>query len=183
MNDLFEAYRELYYEGGASSVYLWEQDDGFAGCFLVKKAVKDNEFVKTGTWDSIHVIDVKENKADKKFVYKLMTTVMLNMTAEKTEIGNTNMSGSLQRQSETTSIVNDAKTQHAATIGRMIEDMEIDIRSSLHELYILKTREVVNSIRQQGAKKKESALHINALKGAIGSHGMQRRVDNESEGV
>ena len=36
-NELFDAYRELYFEGGTSSVYLWDLDSGFAGCFLVKK--------------------------------------------------------------------------------------------------------------------------------------------------
>ena len=37
-NELFDAYRELYFEGGTSSVYLWDLDHGFAGCFLVKKS-------------------------------------------------------------------------------------------------------------------------------------------------
>ncbi len=37
-NELFDAYRELYFEGGASSVYLWDLEDGFAGCFLIKKS-------------------------------------------------------------------------------------------------------------------------------------------------
>lgn len=37
-NELFDAYRELYFEGGTSSVYLWDLENGFAGCFLVKKS-------------------------------------------------------------------------------------------------------------------------------------------------
>jgi capping protein (actin filament) muscle Z-line, beta len=37
-NELFDAYRELYFEGGTSSVYLWDLDKGFAGCFLIKKS-------------------------------------------------------------------------------------------------------------------------------------------------
>ncbi len=36
-NELFDAYRELYFEGGTSSVYLWDLDHGFAACFLIKK--------------------------------------------------------------------------------------------------------------------------------------------------
>jgi capping protein beta len=36
-NELFDAYRELYFEGGTSSVYLWDLPEGFAGCFLIKK--------------------------------------------------------------------------------------------------------------------------------------------------
>ena len=37
-NELFDAYRELYFEGGTSSVYLWDLDHGFAACFLIKKS-------------------------------------------------------------------------------------------------------------------------------------------------
>ena len=36
-NELFDAYRELYSEGGTSSAYLWDLETGFAGCFLIKK--------------------------------------------------------------------------------------------------------------------------------------------------
>ena len=61
-NELFDAYRELYFEGGTSSVYLWDMDQGFAGCFLIKKKVEGTEFVKQGCWDSIHVIEVSLKK-------------------------------------------------------------------------------------------------------------------------
>ena len=37
-NELFDSYRELYFEGGTSSVYLWDLANGFAGCFLIKKS-------------------------------------------------------------------------------------------------------------------------------------------------
>ena len=36
-NEAFDVYRELYYEGGVSSVYLWNFDAGFAGVVLLKK--------------------------------------------------------------------------------------------------------------------------------------------------
>ena len=36
-NEAFDVYRELYYEGGAGSVYFWDLDDGFAGVILLKK--------------------------------------------------------------------------------------------------------------------------------------------------
>lgn len=37
VNEAFDVYRELYFEGGQSSVYLWDVDEGFAGCVLLKK--------------------------------------------------------------------------------------------------------------------------------------------------
>ncbi|KAF9450071.1 F-actin capping protein, beta subunit [Macrolepiota fuliginosa MF-IS2] len=37
-NEAFDTYREMYYEGGVSSVYLWDlEDGGFAGVVLFKK--------------------------------------------------------------------------------------------------------------------------------------------------
>jgi capping protein beta len=32
-NAAFEQYREMYFEGGVSSVYLWDLEHGFAGNF------------------------------------------------------------------------------------------------------------------------------------------------------
>ncbi|KAI1485988.1 F-actin-capping protein subunit beta, partial [Biscogniauxia mediterranea] len=40
-NEAFDVYRELYYEGGVSSVYFWNLDDGFAGVVLLKKGKGD----------------------------------------------------------------------------------------------------------------------------------------------
>lgn len=41
-NEGFDVYRELYYEGGISSVYFWDIDDGFAGCVLLKKCMSSS---------------------------------------------------------------------------------------------------------------------------------------------
>lgn len=177
-NELFDAYRELYFEGGTSSVYLWDLQGGFAGCFLIKKAVSSNKFVKQGEWDSIHVIEVR-NESPTKAHYKLTTTVMLNMNVEKTEVGETNLSGSLTRQTEMSSPVNEVKT-HLANIGRMIEDLETDMRMNLNQLYILKTREVVNSIRTMADGPMQTASHVAVLNAAVAGHGKNRKVDSES---
>lgn len=58
-NAAFEQYRELYYEGGYSSVYMWELAGGFAGVVLIKKTSNAGG---GGEWDSIHVIEVVEKK-------------------------------------------------------------------------------------------------------------------------
>jgi hypothetical protein len=41
-NEAFDTYREMYYEGGVSSVYLWDPEDpsgagNFAGVVVMKK--------------------------------------------------------------------------------------------------------------------------------------------------
>lgn len=180
-NELFDAYRELYFEGGVSSVYLWDLDHGFAGCFLVKKNVEEDRLVKKGSWDSIHVIEVIEGQ-NNIAIYKLTTTVLLSMGVDKEAVGETSFAGSLTRQSELTANVSETKT-HISNMGRMIEDMETDIRSNLHELYILKTREVVNSLRSAtspGSGPTQTALHTANLAAAILGHGKSRVIDSES---
>ena len=60
-------------------------------------AVEGNQFVSSGYWDSIHVVEVVESSKTKAS-YKLTTTVMLSMSVQKEEVGNTIMAGSLTRQ-------------------------------------------------------------------------------------
>lgn len=59
--------------------------------------MEDGAAVKNGTWDAIHVVEVKED-GPSRASYKLTTTIMLYMSVEKIEIGETNMAGSLTRQ-------------------------------------------------------------------------------------
>jgi len=170
-NAMFDTYRELYYEGGVSSVYLWDLEDGsgLAGAFLIKKMVgAGDKYIKEGSWDSIHIVEVQEQTgASKKATYKLTTTVMLDMGIDNTDLGNTNLSGSLTRQSESTKTLGD-NDSHLANMGRLIEDMEIDMRSNINELYILKTREVVSNIRKTvSAQADAKSAHVNNLNSAI----------------
>ena len=37
-NEVFDTYRDLYFEGGVSSVYCWDLDSGFAAVVLIKKS-------------------------------------------------------------------------------------------------------------------------------------------------
>jgi len=175
-NELFDAYRELYYEGGTSSVYLWDLDHGFAGCFLIKKIVAGDRYVKNGCWDSINVVEVVEN--DKAATYKLTTTVLLNMNMNNTQVGDALLAGSLTRQTEMTTNVNETKT-HISNLGRMIEDMESEMRSNLYELYILKTREVVNSLRTLNKGPAQTVAHIANLSAAVMGYGKTRKTDSE----
>ena len=89
----------------------------------------------------------------------------------------------MRQQSELTSAVNESKT-HIANIGRMIEDMEIETRGNLYQIYIMKTREIVNSSRppraETEAHKNISTAHVNILSAAIFEHDKGRKVDSEA---
>jgi capping protein (actin filament) muscle Z-line, beta len=169
-NTLFDTYRELYYEGGVSSVYLFELDgNGFAGAFLIKKMVDaGDKYIKVGSWDSIHIIEVQEDSATSAS-YKLTTTVMVDMGIDNSDLGNTNLAGSLTRQVKSTAAINATQT-HIVNMGKMIEDMEIDMRSNMNELYVLKTREVISSIRKPTNLPGINKDFVQNLAGSVAAH-------------
>ena len=43
-NHAFDTYREMYFESGICSVYLWDLDHGFAGVILIKKGEQNLPF-------------------------------------------------------------------------------------------------------------------------------------------
>lgn len=119
-NHAFDQYRDMYFEGGVSSVYLWDLDHGFAGktfafpehsirstcdyliCFgsgviLIKKAGDGSNKIK-GCWDSIHVVEVQEKSTGRNARYKLTSTAMLWLQTNKAGSGTMNLGGSLTRQ-------------------------------------------------------------------------------------
>jgi capping protein beta len=155
-NEAFDTYREMYFEGGVSSVFLWDLDDGgFAGVVLLKKEIQPaSPTDPSGSWDSIHVFEASER--GRTAHYKLTSTVMLHIVAGKKAIGNeetgttgegkADLSGSLTRQIEQDATLQDASS-HITNTGRMIEDMEIKMRNLLQEVYFGKTRDVVYELR------------------------------------
>lgn len=144
-NHAFDQYRDMYFEGGVSSVYLWDLDHGFAGVILIKKAGDGSNKIK-GCWDSIHVVEVQEKSTGRNAHYKLTSTAMLWLQTNKAGSGTMNLGGSLTRQTEQDSSVTES-SPHIANIGRMVEDMENKIRNTLNEIYFGKTKDIVNGLR------------------------------------
>ncbi|CAG8450605.1 11123_t:CDS:10 [Ambispora leptoticha] len=145
-NEAFNIYREMYYDGGYSSAYLWEEgNDGFAGVVLFKKVDEGGDKRKTkGAWDSIHVFSLEEK--GRKAHYKLTSTVMLYTITTKPELGDLNLSGNMTRQVAVEYTFEDPQA-HIANIGRIIEDMELKMRNLLQEVYFNKTKDIVNDLR------------------------------------
>jgi len=128
-------------------VYAWDLDDGFAAVILIKKtqdSTKKGQPMK-GTWDSIHVVEVQD--AGNKANYKLTSTVMLGIETETDQSGRINLGGSLTRQTEQGCAV-DQQNPHVSNIGRMVEDMEMKLRTTLETIYFGKTKDIVNDLRQ-----------------------------------
>ncbi|KAK6257989.1 hypothetical protein QUC31_001448 [Theobroma cacao] len=148
-NDIFAIYRDQYYEGGISSVYMWEDDnEGFVACFLIKKDGSKTGHgrrgcLEEGAWDAIHVIEVgPEEEGTTR--YCLTSTVMLSLTTDDESSGSFSLSGSLRRQMNMNLSVADG---HLCNMGKMIEEMEGKLRNSLDQVYFGKTREMVCTLR------------------------------------
>ncbi|GKA48486.1 probable F-actin-capping protein subunit beta, partial [Tanacetum coccineum] len=149
-NEVFTVYRDQYYEGGVSSVYLWEDDDqeGFSACFLIKKdgskyAHGRRGYLNEGGWDAIHVIEVgpeQEGIAN----YCLTSTVMLSMTTDHETSGTFSLLGSIRRQMKADLSVADG---HLCNMGKMIEELEGKLRYSLDQVYFGKTKEMICKLR------------------------------------
>jgi len=157
-NALFDVYKKMYFSGSAvSSVYFFDTDDeestskSFGACFLIHKDCEPIKALKKGWWDSIHVFEAQEDKAG-HFVYKLTTTVMVAMEMEDDKCGVIDLSGSMTKQSTTRKSVKDDE-DHVGHLGKILEEMELQIRNAIEGIYIQKTRGVINSMRNQDAAK------------------------------
>ncbi|CAH1239354.1 CAPZB [Branchiostoma lanceolatum] len=180
-NNAFEQYRDMYFEGGVSSVYLWDLDHGFAGVILIKKAGDGSKKIK-GCWDSIHVIEVQEKSSGRSAHYKLTSTAMLWLQTNKQGSGTMNLGGSLTRQMESDSNVNES-SPHIANIGKMVEDMENKIRNTLNEIYFGKTKDIVNSLRSVVplSEVKRWKVLQNEIVGALETRKMEQGKKKESK--
>lgn len=169
-NEAFDTYRELYYEGGVSSVYLWDPEDSsgagnFAGVVVLKKTMTPmTAYEPEGSWDSIHVFETSER--GRQAHYKLTSTVMLQLLTRKgtdndelrkgdtdskgpegwKREGEVSLSGSMTRQTEQDWPIHETAS-HISNVGRMIEEMEIKMRNLLQEVYFGKTRDIVYDLR------------------------------------
>ncbi|TGO20466.1 hypothetical protein BPAE_0293g00030 [Botrytis paeoniae] len=146
-NEAFDVYRELYYEGGVSSVYFWNLDDGFAGVVLLKK-VAPSSSNSAGSWDSIHVFEAVDRARTAH--YKLTSTVILSLSTDGNELGEMDLSGNMTRQIEADLPIQD-DAEHIANIGRLVEDMELKMRNLLQEVYFGKAKDVVGDLRSLGS--------------------------------
>jgi len=149
-NEVFDAYKTSYYEGGVSSVYLWELDEGFAGAFVIHKEAAGTLDVSKGAWDSVHVLEVRELPNSNYAEYKLSSSVLLHLqSGDQQKEGETELGSLVTRQAESRRDVRKQAGEdfHLLHIGRMIEEMEISIRQSLDSLYMAKQREVLDAVR------------------------------------
>lgn len=87
-----------------------------------------------------------ESTSRKSAVYKITSTVILDLNSKGQTLGSLELSGNLTRQTEQTLPVEDSAS-HIANIGSMIEDIESKLRNVLNEVYFGKTRDIIGDLR------------------------------------
>uniref|UniRef100_A0A0G4GUY7 F-actin-capping protein subunit beta n=1 Tax=Chromera velia CCMP2878 TaxID=1169474 RepID=A0A0G4GUY7_9ALVE len=166
LNNLVDLYRQAYYNGeGVSSVFLWdiyEEPGAFAGAFCIHREIDRAGMVESGTWNTIHVIEVRE-KHNNNAYYKMTSSVLLDLSlmprtrhrpgaepeatgGEAVEEDPVTFGANLTRQTEQSRKVTDT-AGHVVEIGSLVEAVETRFRQSLEGLYLQKCREMLNGTR------------------------------------
>jgi hypothetical protein len=168
-----EAY---YGKGVVSSVYLWNTDTneteipstmhGFSACFVIQKMVETddaNDPNGVGFWNSVHVVVVVESTGGNT-TYKMKSNAFVSVENslmmrpdskqeqsaikqnESDSFSKASIDAALSRQVERSCKASDGSHNHLAIIGKMIEEVENEIRSSMESVHIPKTKEISESL-------------------------------------
>lgn len=182
-NKVFDVYRHQYFEGGVSSVYMWDLDQSvgsFAACFCIQKeaqGAKDLAGFK-GHWSSVHVFEVTASNKKDEFNYKLTSTVLVSMPMQVKGLGDIDLSGSVTKQAQKTATLQmfaDSQQSHLEYMGPMVEDLELDLRGTIEGVYFQKTKEIVNGMRVTDASiKARDKKMANIAKQSMQNQGLQK---------
>jgi capping protein beta len=95
-------------------------------------------------------------------IYKITSTVVLDITIKKEEVGEVVLAGNLTKQKEDIfSQENESDEIHLARIGKLVEENETSLRSNLEFVYFGKTKEIAFSTRfEEGHKQNEKATSV-----------------------
>jgi len=182
-NKVFDVYRHQYFEGGVSSVFMWDLDanaGSFAACFCIQKdssGAKELQGFK-GNWSSVHVFEVNNAGKDDTYNYKLTSTVLVSMPMSVKGLGDIDLSGSVTKQAQKSAKLAsyaDDKQSHLEIMGPMLEDLELDLRGTIEGVYFQKTKEIVNGMRVTDASiKARDKKMANIASTAIKSGGLNK---------
>ena len=174
LNKMFKLYLKHYYSiTTICSVYCWELGDalaeGYGVAVLIKNSLTHQKKVNTGSWDSSNLITVTfDNEAGgkKKAKYTLISTVNLAMSFEGKVCGKVCLSGTIARSSHYTKTVADYTNDeaHITNIGVLVEDMENSIRNTLDTVYLMKSKQIIDTARYNPTEGKPGIAQANALK-------------------
>lgn len=175
LNKMFHQYAKAYYSSTAHvSCYCWDLgeqvSEGFGAAVLIKNAINHEKDINTGVWDSSNIVTVtfEEEGGKIKAKYSLITTVSLSMGFTSKICGSVSLSGSIARSAHTAKVVkNYIEDSHVENIGVLIEDLESNIRNTIDTIYVMKSKEIVDTARYNPTLGKPGIEQAQALKMAF----------------
>ena len=167
-NNAFNAYRQLYFQGGISSVYLWDVDDkviGF-GVFIkneIDTTLRSGEAIK-GTIDCSDVVEIDESSS--KATYTLTSSVLLKVSVDVKMGTPLTISGST---ADRKSVTKEWKTDddHIINVGELVESNAARFRDTINTIYVSKMKQIVDLIANQNTNDVQRQL-AEALKARFG---------------
>jgi capping protein (actin filament) muscle Z-line, beta len=145
-NEVWEAYTQLYYGKDAlGSVYVKEVSASLVACFLISKSVQNDERLAEGQWDSVHMVHIGK-VVNASCTYKISSHILVSMDPT----ADTSLSAQVSRTTKQTHpVTNQQYSSHLENMGKMIEDIEIELRSNLDAVTIPKTQQVLSGLRRK----------------------------------
>ena len=102
-----------------------------------------------------------------KYTLQLTSSVSLHMQVDSADTGEVALGGSLTRQGKKTAAIDIGDPAGVmAVVGPMVEAMEGSIRNSLDQVYLSRSRTIVQSIRNGGDPRYEAKLSAELKKAA-----------------
>lgn len=167
------------------------RDAPFAGCFLIHKGAAGRggdggegsvEEHSSGRWDATHVVSVFPDARAGTTSYELSTTVAVTLSTRSgvdeqegsvRHDGNVSLAGSLSRSATSVAPTPATAAGHLVALGRMIEDMENRLRTTMDAVYFGKSREVIAHLRKAETQElavdrresKQASLLADSLRG------------------
>lgn len=165
MNSVVQVYRHQYFsKEGVSNAYCWDMDGGskvapekrkFGCCIVITKDFESAETVGTGTWNSMHVVSC-EPDGDQTYAYNCIGSLILEISKEDEGLGNCTIAGSVSAMDNRSGQKVDPEHRqdsHVMNIGKLIEELESNLRRNITSQYMGKCNMIQQAIRHPDAQK------------------------------
>lgn len=166
LNTMFKQYIKLYYSNTAChSCYCWDFGSSPSEGFGVAVVIKNN--LHQSSWDSTNVFKIEfvEDGKQIKAKYNLFSFVTLIMEFKGKMCGTCNLAGTISRTDKRTYTVKEyTSDEHVENIGKMVEDMETRISNTMDTIYVMKSREILETARCDVVKSKFGDAFKHAFK-------------------
>jgi capping protein beta len=158
-NTAFNAYRQLYFQGGISSVYLWEIDTNVIGLGVfikneVNTTLRSGEAVK-GTIDCSDVVEIDETSKDA--TYTLTASVLLSIEMDVGLDKPLALSGSTSERKAVTKHW-DTDDDHIVNVGELIESNAAHFRDTINTNFVSHLKHLLELIAVQSVSQTQSAM-------------------------